>query len=76
MPARQAREAHPKLVADSDLMVPGLTDEIWDWLREHVHSKFELVSVGDGQALEEDFIVFEDYSEFLHFRLRWEDGQH
>lgn len=76
MPAREARAAHPKLVADEDLVVPRLTEEIWDWLREHIHHSFELVSVGDGGPLEEDFIVFEDYAEFLHFRLRWEDGQH
>ena len=76
MPAREARKAHPKLVVDSDLMVPRMSDEVWDWLREHVHHKFELVSVGDSAHFEEDFIIFEDYSEFLHFRLRWEDGQY
>ncbi len=74
MPARKARDLHPKLVLDGDLVVPELTEEIWEWLREHVHHEFELVAVGDGDQFEEDFIVFEDYAEFLHFRLRWGDS--
>lgn len=74
MPAREAREAHPLVVVSDDLVVPRLTEEVWEWLRDNVRHPFELVSVGDGGPLEDDFIAFEDYSEFLHFRLRWEDA--
>lgn len=55
-----------------DRMVPAMTPEIWEWMRENVHSPFEMVSVGDGKPLDEDYIQFEDYTEFLHFRLRWD----
>lgn len=67
-----AKKWHRALVAKTDLMIPEMTPETWDWLRANVHSPFELVSVGDGDTLEEDYIQFENYTEFLHFRLRWE----
>ena len=72
MPAREARLLHPKLVCSGDLLVPKLNDEVWEWLRENVHHEFEVVSVGDGDILDDDFIVFENYAEYLHFRLRWD----
>lgn len=60
------------MVTTGDLMLPEMTPEIWEWLRQNVRAPFELVSVGDGDPGDEDYIQFENYTEFLHFRLRWE----
>lgn len=55
-------------------MVPSMTPETWEWLRNNVHAPFELRAVGDDDPFLEDYIQFESYTEFLHFRLRWENG--
>lgn len=61
-------------MTSGDLMVPSMTPETWEWLRNNVHAPFELRAVGDDDPFLEDYIQFESYTEFLHFRLRWENG--
>lgn len=73
MPGREAMKLHRALVADANLFVPRLTEEVWDWLNLNVTHPFRVVSVNDGGMFEDDHIVFTDYQEFLHFKLRWGD---